>query len=374
MSGLPDYAKEKRKKVAKEPHKITELFDTKTVVFIAKFGWNNLFRTLTEVVREATDKARAATQGEANAAHAAVKGGSGSTDTDKFAEQQRKDDIVKAVRGKYTKLYQRVLREGVPGATKLSIDVVKLIKSIMAKPSQRQLYLVWAKLRTRPDLEHKVDKQHAAALESKDEKVITRREALKLLDIEMKSWEDQAVSNPSSPAEARVFIERSEELLRAMMQFFANHVSGIAIMFLAGPKKVSLSEAVCEMPGQPKVLYSQVAEEETTLRLMGSRVLSQSCLINGAFIGVDSEMKWGVLLNDDEDKEDQPESIPMDVDSILDPAPQQTKSQTTLAAEDVVPSIVTVQAVTMTDGIEGHPRQVRGSPHRIEAALIVLTG
>lgn len=127
----------------------------------------------------------------------------------------------------YTKYYQRAVREGDAPPEKKAVDIPKLIKSILAKPTQRQLYMVWAKLRERPDLEREVDRRYAASLEEKgqaatsrgalwnvvasewfnasseDEKVVTRREALKLLDIETKRWEDQAADQPCSPEEAR---------------------------------------------------------------------------------------------------------------------------------------------------------------------------
>lgn len=96
----------------------------------------------------------------------------------------------------------------------------------MAKPTQRQLYLVWAKLRARPDLEAEVDRQFAVAVQDKgadasrgaiwnsvasqwylvsseEDKAMTRCETAKVLDAETKKWEEQAASQPSSPEEAR---------------------------------------------------------------------------------------------------------------------------------------------------------------------------
>ncbi|KZV65002.1 hypothetical protein PENSPDRAFT_668675 [Peniophora sp. CONT] len=376
MSGYPDYAAEKLKKTNKEPHNIGKVFDAKTVDFIAKYGWINPFRTLTQDVSNATAEARAAAEAAVNQAAAAVAKGPGAMDAEKFAQQKAKDQLVKLVRGEITKLYyrHRAAGEGQSEPARPAVDIPKLIKAIMSKPTQRQLYLVWAKLRERPELEVEVSKRHAAAIAEKgdssrgavwntvasewfnacseDEKVITRREALKILDIEMKNWEDQAASEPSSPEEARdtySFMEGSEEFLRAMMQFFANRVSGIAVMFLAGPQEVSLSEAVCEIPGKPKVLYSQISNEETTLRLMGGRILTQSQLLN--------ESKWGALLVNEDDStvqniEAQPMDVddltdqnniraePMDVDSSIDPAlrpPQKEAPSTDTSAATLCP-------------------------------------
>ncbi|KZV61396.1 hypothetical protein PENSPDRAFT_298775 [Peniophora sp. CONT] len=257
----------------------------------------------------------------------------------------------------------------------------------MAKPTLRQLYMVWAKLRVRPDLECEVDRRHNAALEetgdssrgavwnavaaewynacSEDEKTLTRQEALKLLDVEMKDWEERAAADPSSPEEAHAFMEGSEEFLRAMMQFFANRVSGIAVMFLAGPNEVSLSEAVCETPGRPKVLYSQIAEEETTLRLMGGRILSQSQLLN--------ESKWGVQLADDDESTAQDDHgvQPVEVDSHIDPILLKSQQTTPVVEAD---ASSTISAAAEIDGSQGHAQEVRRARHCTKTVLIVLIG
>ncbi|KZV59061.1 hypothetical protein PENSPDRAFT_672621, partial [Peniophora sp. CONT] len=258
MSGLPDYLAEKCKKLNKERHNIGKVLTTK---------------------HSTSSPMRAATQAEAEEAAEAVAKGPENMEAERFVEKKSKDEVVAAVCNKITKLYQKVVREGEPSTPKPVLDIPKLIKAIMSKPTQRQLYIIWAS-----------------------------------------------------------FMEGSEEFLHAMMQFFVNHVSGIAVIFLAGPQEVSLSETVCKVPGKPKVLYSQIAEEEMTLRLMGNRILSQSRLMN--------ELKWRIQLHN-EDSETQGDTVitPMDEDSCLDSALRQPQ-QTTLDAEatgDIVSAVATAE-------------------------------
>ncbi|VDB98552.1 unnamed protein product [Peniophora sp. CBMAI 1063] len=309
MGGYPDYAALKIKQKNGQRVNISGLYNDKTIDMIAKYGWENPFRTLKQDVPDATDAARAATAAEVQEVANILAGGGVGMNEQALAVHRRKDEVVTLVRGEITKLYQRAARVEAAGGVKPAVDIPKLVKSIMAKPTQRQLYVVWAKMKERPDLEAEVSRRYAAEAKEKggdatsrgavwnsvaaewfnsstiEEKEHTRQEATKLLQIEMKRWEDNAASAPSTPEEAHEFMQGSEEFLRAMMQFFANRASGYAVMFLVGPDEVSLSEAVCDIPGQPKVLYSQVAEEETTLRLIGGRILTQSRLIN--------ELKWG---------------------------------------------------------------------------------
>lgn len=99
----------------------------------------------------------------------------------------------------------------------------KLIKVVTAKLVPRRLYLVWANLKARPDLEAEVDLRHAAAIlekgraatsrvvvwnavasewfntSSEEEKLLTRREAFQMLKIERKTWEEQVAADLSSP-------------------------------------------------------------------------------------------------------------------------------------------------------------------------------
>ncbi|VDB91543.1 unnamed protein product [Peniophora sp. CBMAI 1063] len=336
MDGFGDYLIEKKKKDRKQPHNITGVFNDKTFGFIATFGWDNPLRKRSTVAAPASQDAINAAKEAAQESARIVADPTG-TSEESLTEHKRRDQIVTSVRNEISKIYQRTLRQG-NDAPKASLDIPKLIKAVMSKPSLRQLYMVWAKMQPRPELEAEVDRRHAAAVEEKgedamsrgamwnvvaaewynacseEEKVATRQEAQKFLEEEQKKWEDQSASTPSTPEEAHEFLEGSQDFLKAMMKFFANRVSGIAVMFLASPNDVSMSEAVCDIPGQPNLLYSQVAQEETTLWLMGHRIKAQARKMN--------ESKWDLRDEDERATPDVEEVSPFS-ESCIDPTLRQ---------------------------------------------------
>lgn len=233
MKGAPDYVKLKKKPDTSTAD-VTKFFDGKAYDFIAKYGWEDPFRTLTKDVDDATEVARNLVKAEVEAAKSGTE-----VNAEKKAEQTKKYELWKLVRSvrtsvqpdvrvlnscmkEFTKLYQRAVREG----TIPEVDIPKLLKTILARPTQQRLYTVWAKQKKRLDLESEVDQRYAAAVKedgedatsrgaiwdavasewydvsSEDEKIAANKEALKILEVETKKWEQHAATEPSSPEEA----------------------------------------------------------------------------------------------------------------------------------------------------------------------------
>ncbi|VDC07793.1 unnamed protein product [Peniophora sp. CBMAI 1063] len=374
ISGLPDYLAEKQKKKEGKKSDVTKVFNDKTFEFIAHFGWKNPLREAPKVVSPPSAEAIEAVKKEAQES-ARIVGDAAATSEDLLQEHKRRDQIVT---DEITKIYQRAVRQG-DSAPKTSLDIPKLIKSVMSKPSLRQLYMVWAKMQPRPELELEVDRRHAAAIEvkgedapsrgamwnvvaaewysacSEEEKTATRQEAQKFLEEEHKKWEDQSASTPSTPEEALEFMEGSQDFLKAMMKFFANRVSGIAVMFLAGPTDGSISEAVCDIPGQPNLLYSQIAEEETTLWLMGNRIKEQARKMN--------ESKWD-LRGEDERATSDADGVAPFSESCIDPALREAtqtsplNEETNAAAACASPATMPTQSAAISPAQDAAEREV----------------
>ncbi|VDC01606.1 unnamed protein product [Peniophora sp. CBMAI 1063] len=198
-------------------------------------------------------------------------------------EQKRRDTLFRKVHGEVLKVWRETLASEAAVAGKPSAEIVDLIKIFARKPRRKQLYKVWAKSKERPELEREVDAHHAAAIQagsgtsptprvaiwnvvaaeqyknaSKKEKKAARKQGKRIHRQDMKKWEASAATNPESPDEAIEFMKSSQLFLSDLMHFFANRASGVAIMFLSGPGGSSLvSEGVCNVLGQPKLLYSE---------------------------------------------------------------------------------------------------------------------
>ncbi|VDB94395.1 unnamed protein product [Peniophora sp. CBMAI 1063] len=199
--------------------------------------------------------------------------------------QRRRDVILKKVRGEVKKIWRRNLlpaREAAAGQS--TTEIANLIKLFATKPRQKQAYKIWAQSVARPDLEVEVDARHADRLREQEpgsaplpristwnivaserfkaashvEQDHARREARQTHKQAVERWEQSASALPRSPQEAVKFMEESQLFLSDMMHFFASRSAGIAIMFIGGPGGSSLvSEGVCDVPGHPKLLYTE---------------------------------------------------------------------------------------------------------------------
>ncbi|VDB99998.1 unnamed protein product [Peniophora sp. CBMAI 1063] len=200
------------------------------------------------------------------------------------SEQSRRDALFKKVRNEVLKIWRENLSPAAEATGQSSAEIAQLIKIFARKPRRKQLYKVWAKLKARPDLEAEVDMCHAARVQadkpdtappriatwnvvaaewyksaSKKEKKAARKQSKRMHRIDMKEWEANASTMPQSPEEAIKFMRLSQLFLSDLMHFFANRASGIAVMFLNGPSGSSvISEGVCNVLEQPKLLYSEV--------------------------------------------------------------------------------------------------------------------
>ncbi|VDC02604.1 unnamed protein product [Peniophora sp. CBMAI 1063] len=231
--------------------------------------------------------------------------------TPEEGQQKRKDETLKKVRKEVMKIWRKTLTIEAEPSIQGSPQLIDLIKTFASKPRRRQDYKIWAKSKPRPALEKEVDSRHAAALESiepgstppprvsiwntvasewyklagpKDKKV-TRKQARRIHRRAMKEWEASASTMPQSPEEAIRFMERSQTFLGDLMHFFANRISGIAIVFLSGPEGSSLiSEGVCNIADMPKVMHTE-ANPWGTKRFQHD-LATQAQTLNNA--------KWGV--------------------------------------------------------------------------------
>ncbi|VDB85032.1 unnamed protein product [Peniophora sp. CBMAI 1063] len=200
-------------------------------------------------------------------------------------EQKRRDNVVKKVRREISKIWRKNMLVGCPVTTvKPVAEIAELIRLFATRPRRKQAYKIWAKSHARPELEAEVDSRLASRTQdtstgtatpprvsmwntvasewfkasSIEEQTLARKEAQRIHAEAIERWDASASAVPMSPEEAIEFMEASQVFLGDLMHFFANRASGIAVLFIGGPSGSSLvSEGVCDVPGQPKLLYSE---------------------------------------------------------------------------------------------------------------------
>ncbi|VDC01276.1 unnamed protein product [Peniophora sp. CBMAI 1063] len=227
-------------------------------------------------------------------------------------EQKLRDVTLKRVRNEVKKIWRKNLERKESTGIRPSADIADLIKIFATKPRRKQDYKVWATLKPRPSLEAAVDIRHAARVRdtaltavapprvstwnavaserfkeaSPKEKKMARKIARRAHKKALQAWEAGASALPTSPEEAVQFMEASQMFLSDLMHFFASRTSGIAVMFLSGPAGSSLiSEGVCDVPGQPKLLYTDVNPGGT--KSFQYSLAKQAGILNG------THMRWG---------------------------------------------------------------------------------
>lgn len=128
------------------------------------------------------------------------------------------------------------------------------------------------------------------------------------------------------------------------------------------------SEAACEISGRPKVLYSQVAQEETTLRLLGHRIGIQARLMNGEVTRANGplvalttlvESRWGAQFEqDDSPTREEHKAHPVSSNDGVDGTLQQP--QTSHVTNPSTPAPILTAATSGAD--VGKPMEVDERP------------
>ncbi|VDB88612.1 unnamed protein product [Peniophora sp. CBMAI 1063] len=298
---------------------MTNFMNKEVVRFFAKFGWENPERDVPPGGAEPDQATISAYDASAKEARRAVGRGVASE------EHKRRDKLVQHVRTIMLARFQTNFPDSKRRATtgkKQGADITKLLLKYWERPSMKQLYKVWASSKPRPDLDAEIDRMLATVREQKGdpeykriglwntvaadwyrsasekEKEETMEKAKDVLAEETKKWKED-LAGPKSLEDAVKFMSASKDFLEDLMEFFAEHCGGMAVMILAGAGKVMVSEGVCDISGKPKVKYSEIRDEEVVLHAVSERIHAQACLV--------TETKWGVRLSDYSDERAQNE-------------------------------------------------------------------
>ncbi|VDC00084.1 unnamed protein product [Peniophora sp. CBMAI 1063] len=296
--------------IRRDPRKgqraITKYVNREVVRFFARFGWENPERSVPPDIAQPDEATVDKHDEEAVAASKAVKKGSAS------AKQQDIDKLVKKLI--LTRFQSRHIDPSKPSAVKSkSGDVASILHAYMKQPSLRQLYKVWATSKPRPELEAEIERRLPEVRKQKDnpeygrlglwntvaselynaasdeEKKEATDEAQRILDEQTEEWK-KGLAEPQSVEEAAQFLVASQAFLEDLMHFFAERCGGMAVMILSGGGKVSVSQGTCDVPGKPKMLYSDLPVEKVLLEGIAKRIHTQACLV--------TEARWGVRVSD----------------------------------------------------------------------------
>ncbi|VDB99026.1 unnamed protein product [Peniophora sp. CBMAI 1063] len=289
---------------------MTKFMNKETVRFFAKFGWENPERDVPPGVAEPDQDTISVYEASAKEASRAVKRGCPDE------EQKRRDELVRHVRTIMLARFQTNFPDSKRKAKAVKergADISKLLLKYWEKPSMKQLYKVWANSKPRPDLDAEIDRLLPAVREQKgdpeykrigvwntvaadwyrsaseEEKEQTMEKAKDILAKETKKWKEDLAA-PKTLEDAIKFMSASKDFLEDLMEFFADHCGGMAVMILAGAGKVMVSEGVCNIAGKPKVKYSELGEERHVIHAVSERIHTQACLV--------TETKWDLRLSD----------------------------------------------------------------------------